>query len=89
MAASRDRRIADLYGQAEILCGSFEDILIACADPEYPGKIGRDEKKFIDHSQSVASVGWEEVHVGDGRAVDSQQEKGGGGGREWRMDAGG
>ncbi|KAG0635964.1 hypothetical protein HOY80DRAFT_857465, partial [Tuber brumale] len=54
---------------------SFEDILTACADLEYPGKIGWDQKKFIDHSWNVTSVGWEEVYVEDGRAIDSQREK--------------
>ncbi|CUS13586.1 unnamed protein product [Tuber aestivum] len=79
MAASRGWKIADFDGQVEILCRSFEDVLIACADPEYPGKIGRDEKKFIDHSRSVASVGWEEVYVEDGRVVDSREKENAGG----------
>ncbi|RPB01937.1 hypothetical protein L873DRAFT_564302 [Choiromyces venosus 120613-1] len=75
MAASRSWKVADFDGQVEILCRSFEDVITACADPEYPGKIGRDEKRFIDHARSVASVGWEEVYVEDGRVVDFLQGK--------------
>ncbi|PVH85752.1 hypothetical protein DL98DRAFT_583344 [Cadophora sp. DSE1049] len=53
---------------------SVEDLKKAVEDPEYPEKVWPDEQRFMDQSNSVVTVGWEEVYVKDGKIVNIDEE---------------
>ncbi|KAH7364090.1 EthD domain-containing protein [Rhexocercosporidium sp. MPI-PUGE-AT-0058] len=68
--------VSDYDGNVEFLVRSVEDLKKAVEDPEYPEKVLPDEQRFMDQSNSVVTVGWEEVYVKDGKVVNIDQSGG-------------
>jgi len=52
----------------------MEDLERAVQDPEYPDKVGPDEAKFLDQRKSTVTVGWEEVYLKDGKAINIDEQ---------------
>jgi len=61
-------------GHVEFLVRSVQDLYDAVQDPDYPAKVGPDEKYFLDPSTSMVTVGWEEVYVLDGKVVNITED---------------
>ncbi|KAH9215403.1 EthD domain-containing protein [Leptodontidium sp. 2 PMI_412] len=61
--------LSDYDGHVEFMLRSVEDLKKAVEDPEYPEKVLPDEQRFMDQSNSLVTVGWEEVYVKDGKVV--------------------
>lgn len=66
--------LADYYGHVDFMLSSVEDLKNAVEDPEYPEKVLPDEQMFMDQSNSVVTVGWEEVYVKDGKVTNIDRD---------------
>ena len=74
IAKQFDWTLADYDGYVEFIVRSVEDLKKAVEDPEYPEKVLPDEQRFMDQSNSVVTVGWEEVYVKDGKVINIDKD---------------
>ncbi|KAG4424774.1 hypothetical protein IFR04_002122 [Cadophora malorum] len=66
--------LAGYDGYVDFMVSSVEDLKNAVEDPEYPEKVLPDEQMFMDQSNSVVTVGWEEVYVKDGKVINIDRD---------------